>query len=64
MCDARKIRARSYFTSGSMSAHVNKCLNLCRISGPQAYHLLKRLKEQGKIRQKGKKRYAVYTRKA
>jgi hypothetical protein len=49
MCDARKIRARSYFASGSMSAYVNKCLNLCRISGPQAYHMLKRLKMQGFI---------------
>ena len=39
-------------------------MDLCRITGPQAYHLLKRLKEQGKIRQKGEKRYAVYTRKA
>jgi DNA-binding PadR family transcriptional regulator len=35
-----------------MSAHVNKCLNLCRISGPQAYHLLKRLKMQGFIEEK------------
>jgi len=52
MCAVRKIRARSYFTSGSMSAHVNKCLNLCRISGPQAYHLLKRLKMQGFIEEK------------
>ena len=34
-------------------------IDLCRISGPQAYHLLKRLKEQGKIRQKGEKRHAV-----
>jgi ATP-dependent DNA helicase RecG len=39
-------------------------MELCRISGPQAYHLLKRLKEQKKIHQKGKKRYAVYTREA
>lgn len=39
-------------------------MDLCRVSGPQAYHLLKRMKEKGKIRQKGEKRYAVYTRKA
>ncbi|MCJ7807403.1 MAG: winged helix-turn-helix domain-containing protein, partial [Dehalococcoidia bacterium] len=36
---------------------------LCHLSLPQAYHLLKRLKEQGKIQQKGERRYAVYTRK-
>lgn len=39
-------------------------MDLCRISGPQAYHLVKRMKKKGKIRQKGEKRYAVYTRKA
>ena len=37
-------------------------MDLCRITGPQAYHLLNRLKKQGKIRQRGEKRYAVYTR--
>ena len=37
-------------------------MELCRIFGPQAYHLLKRLKKQGKIHQKGEKRYAFYTR--
>lgn len=36
---------------------------LCRLSLPQAYHLLKRLKDQGKIFQHGKKRFAHYTRK-
>ena len=39
-------------------------MELCRITGPQAYRLLKRLKEQGKIFQKGERRYAVYTREA
>ena len=38
--------------------------DLCRLSPPQAYRLLKRLKEQGKIRQTGERRYAVYTRNA
>jgi ATP-dependent DNA helicase RecG len=37
-------------------------MDLCRISGPQAYHLLNRLKKQDKIQQKGEKRYAFYTR--
>jgi len=37
-------------------------MELCRISGPQAYHLLKRLKQQRKIRQEGERKYAVYTR--
>jgi ATP-dependent DNA helicase RecG len=37
-------------------------MDLCRISGPQAYHMLKHLKKQGKIHQKGEKRYAIYTR--
>ncbi len=35
---------------------------LCRLSLPQAYHLLKRLEKQGKINQTGKMRYAVYRR--
>jgi len=35
---------------------------LCHLSLPQAYHLLKKLKDQGKIKQTGKRRYAVYTR--
>jgi ATP-dependent DNA helicase RecG len=34
---------------------------LCRISLPQAYHLLKRLKNEGKIIQHGMKRHAYYT---
>ena len=33
---------------------------LCHLSLPQAYHLLKKLKDEGKIKQSGKKRYAVY----
>lgn len=36
---------------------------LCRLSLPQAYHLLKRLKDAGKIAQQGIKRHASYTRK-
>lgn len=36
---------------------------LCRLSLPQAYHLLKRLKSEGKIFQHGEKRHAFYTRK-
>lgn len=38
-------------------------MELCRLSGPQAYHLLKRLQKQGKIRINGEKRNAFYTRK-
>lgn len=37
-------------------------MELCRISGPQAYHLLNHLKKQGKIRKKGEKRHTFYTR--
>jgi ATP-dependent DNA helicase RecG len=37
---------------------------LCRLSLPQAYHLLKRLEKQGKIKQIGKMRHAVYKRNA
>lgn len=36
---------------------------LCHLTPPQAYHLLKKLKNKGKIQQQGKRRYAVYTRK-
>ena len=32
---------------------------LCQLSLPQAYHLLKKLEKQGKIKQFGKMRYAV-----
>ncbi|WP_419637468.1 DNA glycosylase AlkZ-like family protein, partial [Thiolapillus sp.] len=39
-------------------------VELCHLNPPQAYRLLKRLKEQGKISQSGERRYAVYTRKA
>jgi len=35
---------------------------LCRLTLPQAYHLLKRLEKKGKIRQTGKMRHAAYTR--
>lgn len=37
-------------------------MELCRLSGPQAYHLLNHLKKQGKIRKKGEKRHTFYTR--
>jgi len=37
---------------------------LCRLSLPQAYHLLKRLQKQGKIKQTGKMRHTAYTRNA
>lgn len=36
---------------------------LCHISLPQAYHLLKKLQGRGSIMQKGKMRHAFYTRK-
>ena len=39
-------------------------VDLCHLTPPQAYRLLKRLKEQGKIEQSGKRRYAIYTRKS
>lgn len=38
-------------------------MDLCRLSGAQAYHLLNRLQKQGKILKNGEKRYAFYTRK-
>lgn len=37
---------------------------LCRLSLPQAYHLLKRLEKQGKLKQIGKMRHAIYKRNA
>lgn len=37
-------------------------MELCRLSGPQAYHLLNRLQKHGKIRKNGEKRHAFYTR--
>lgn len=36
---------------------------LCHLTPPQAYYLLKKLKNQGNIQQKGERRYAVYARK-
>jgi ATP-dependent DNA helicase RecG len=38
--------------------------DLCHLSPPQAYRLLKRLKEQGQIQQIGERRHAVYRRHA
>ena len=35
---------------------------LCRLSLPQAYHFLKKLEKQGKIKQTGKMRHTVYKR--
>ena len=37
-------------------------MELCRLSAPQAYHLLKRLENLKKVEQHGFKRYAYYTR--
>lgn len=39
-------------------------MELCRLSAPQAYHLLKRLEKLKKVEQHGAKRYAYYTRPA
>jgi len=36
--------------------------DLCRLSPPQAYRLFKKMEKQGKIKQIGKLRYAVYKR--
>ena len=36
---------------------------LCRLTMPQAYHLLNKLKKRNLIEKKGQKRYTVYTRK-
>ncbi|MFQ6759450.1 MAG: ATPase [Deltaproteobacteria bacterium] len=36
--------------------------DLCHLTPPQAYHLLKRLKDQGTIKKNGERRYATYTR--
>ena len=38
--------------------------NLCRITLLQAFHLLKRMKEAGKVVQEGRRRWAVYKRPA
>lgn len=37
-------------------------MELCRLTGPQAYHLLHRLQKQGKIVKLGERRHAFYTR--
>ena len=39
-------------------------IELCLITPPQSYHLLNRLKKQGRIQQTGEKRSAFYTQKA
>jgi ATP-dependent DNA helicase RecG len=36
-------------------------VELCQLTPPQAYHFLKKMKDQGKIRQTGVKRHAFYT---
>lgn len=37
-------------------------MDLCRLSGPQAYRLLKKLTDNGLLKKTGEKKYAVYTR--
>lgn len=37
-------------------------IDLCRLNGPQAYRLLKKLTEKGLLKKAGEKKYAVYTR--
>lgn len=37
-------------------------IDLCRLNGPQAYRLLKKLKDKGLLKKTGEKRHAVYTR--
>ena len=37
-------------------------MELCRLSAPQAYHLLKRLEKEKMVEQHGVKRYSYYTR--
>ncbi|MEO5369162.1 MAG: winged helix DNA-binding domain-containing protein [Magnetococcus sp. DMHC-1] len=39
-------------------------IELCRISASQAYHLLNRLKKEGKIVRNGTLRHAIYTRRS
>ena len=39
-----------------------EAMELCRLTGPQAYYLLHRLAQQGKIRKQGERRHALYTR--
>lgn len=42
----------------------SEVMELCRLTGPQAYHLLNRLQKRALIRKRGEKRHAVYTREA
>jgi ATP-dependent DNA helicase RecG len=37
-------------------------MDLCRLSGPQAYRLLKKLTDKAVIRKSGDRKHAVYTR--
>lgn len=37
-------------------------MDLCHLSGPQAYRLLRRLKDNGLLKKEGEKKHAVYTR--
>ncbi len=37
-------------------------MDLCRLSGPQSYRLLKKLTDKGLLKKNGEKKYAVYTR--
>jgi ATP-dependent DNA helicase RecG len=37
-------------------------MDLCRLNGPQAYRLLKKLTDKGLLKKTGEKKHAVYTR--
>ena len=39
-------------------------MDLCHLSGPQAYHLMKKLTDAGKTEKTGDRKHAVYTRKS
>ena len=38
-------------------------MDLCHLNGPQAYRLIKKLADEGKIKKSGERRHAVYTQK-
>lgn len=50
------------FIDNHSSIKRSDVVELCKLSSPQAYHLLKRLEKQRKIVQHGVKRHAFYTR--
>lgn len=39
----------------------SEVMDLCHLSGPQAYHLLKKISDSGKILKQGERKHAVYT---